>query len=61
MSSDDAKFIHSENNKKYLTNDPLLRYFREGVNKDEYWTGSHAKLQLKDSIDCLKVVYNSLI
>ena len=59
VSSDDAKLLYSDDNKKYLTDDPLLSYFRAGVNKDGYWTCSHAKLKIKDAIDCLKFLYPS--
>ena len=39
-----------------ITDDPTLRFFEAGVNKEGYWTNSHVKIQLKDVMDCLSVV-----
>lgn len=56
-SAADALLISSDGNTCDITDDPLLRYFRAGVNKEGYWTSSHAKLQLEDCMDCLMVIF----
>ena len=53
----DAEIIHSNIHKNNLTDDPLLRYFKVGMNNEGYWTSSHAKLQLWDVFDCLTNIY----
>ena len=61
MSRENVKLILSDGSKKYLTDYPLLRYFRAGVNKDGYWTDPHAKLQLEGVIDYMEVFIYYLI
>ena len=53
----DAEIVNSNSNKNDLTDDPLLRYFKVGVNNQGYWTSCHAKLQLEDVVDCLTHIY----
>ena len=36
VSTEEVKLLNADEYKKYLTDDPLLRYFRAGVNKDGY-------------------------
>ena len=57
ISEIDARIVHNDIYKKDITDDPLLRFFRAGANKDGYWSSSHAKLQLEDSIDYLKLLF----
>ena len=56
-SEEDAKLIFNSVSKTDLTNDPTLRYFRAGVNKDDYWNSSHMKIKLEDALDCLVVIF----
>ena len=45
-SADDAILLYSTSNKKDLKDDPSLRFFKIGIERDGYWTNSHAKLQM---------------
>ena len=58
-SEKDAKLLYNKVQKEALTDDPSLRYFEAGVNRQGYWTNSHCKLQLEDLNDCLRVIYPS--
>ena len=40
-----------------FTDNPTLRYFRSGVNKDRYWNSSHTNIQFEDTIDCLSSLF----
>ena len=55
--SEGASILYNTDNKKEITDDPLYIYFNTGASKDGYWTSSHAKIQLGDAIDCLKVIF----
>ena len=57
ISENDALVVHNDKMKKDITDDPLLRYFRAGVNRDGYWNNSHSKIQLEDAMDCLSVLF----
>ena len=57
ISKEDANLVNSSDLKKDIFDDPLLRYFHAGANKDGYWTSSHAKLQLEDCLDFLAVIF----
>ena len=57
ISKVDSELINGSDVKKDIFDDPLLRYFNAGVNKDGYWTSSHAKLQLEDCVDCLTILF----
>lgn len=49
--------IRSDDKKGDIIDDPLIRYFRDDVNKEGYGTPSHAKLQLEDIMDFLVVIF----
>ena len=34
-----------------------MRFFHAGISNEGYWNASHAKVQLEDVTDCLKVIY----
>ena len=53
----DAKLILNTEFKCDIKDDPALRYFEAGVNKDGYWTNSHVKIQIEDLTDCLRVLF----
>ena len=57
QSATDAMLINGTDAKSDITDDPLLRYFRAGVNREGYWNCSHMKIQLEDAIDCLETVF----
>ena len=57
ISKEDANLVNSSDIKKDIFDDPLLRYFNAGANKDGYWTSSHAKLQLEDCVEFLVVLF----
>ena len=60
ISKEDAILVNGTANKKNLTDDPLLRYFKAGVNNEGYWDCSHAKLQIEDSVDVLTILYPTM-
>ena len=57
LSSEDAKLISRDEYKHDINDDPALRFFEAGINKDGYWNSSHIKIQLEDIVDCLVVIY----
>ena len=57
ISEIDAMLVKNKIEKGDLTDDPALRFFDAGVNKDGYWTNSHLKIQLEDLYDCLSVIF----
>ena len=57
-SEEDVTLIFNSATKKDLTNDPTLRYFKAGVNKDVYWNSSYAKKKLEDVLDFLVVIFS---
>ena len=57
LSKDDAQLVHGADIKSDINDDPMLRYFSAGANKEGYWTSSHAKLQLEDYVDFLSVIF----
>jgi hypothetical protein len=40
-----------------LITNPFLYTFNYGQHLDRFWTDHHTRLQLKDMIDCLKVLF----
>ena len=60
-SSADAMLINSNDLKNDIVDDPLLRYFHAGANKDGYWTSSHTNLQLEDAMDCISIYFLIMI
>ena len=57
LSSNDSLLIDTTDDKQPLSDDPSLRYFKAGINRTGYWINSHAKVQLKDWVDCLKKIF----
>ena len=57
ISAEDAILINGNATKKDLKDDPTLRFFHAGVSNEGYWNSSHAKIQLEDVTDCLKMIY----
>ena len=57
LSSNDSLLIDTTDNKQSLSDDPSLRYFKAGINRTGYCINSHAKVQLKDLVDCLKEIF----
>ena len=53
----DAQIVYNNVYKRPLTDDPAMRFFDAGANRDGYWTCSHLKLQIEDLVDCLKVIF----
>ena len=53
----DAVLVKGSSLKADLNDDPTLRYFHAGINKDGYWNSSHAKVQLEDFTDCITILY----
>jgi len=52
-----AMEVYRRLDKQPLTTSPFLRRITIGVNNDGYWTSYHMAIQLKDCVDCLKVLY----
>ena len=57
MNKKDALLVCGDIKKKDLTDNPCLHFFRSGINHDEYWNGSHSKMQLEDVVDCLSHIF----
>ena len=53
----DAVLVKGSSLKADLNDDPTLRYFHAGINKDRYWNSSHAKVQLEAFTDCITILY----
>ena len=49
--------VHNSILKGDLTDDPLLRYIRAGMNRDGYWNSHHMKVQLEDCVDILAYLF----
>ena len=56
-SEDSAMLVYNTVYKDDIKDDPLLRYFRAGMNKDGYWNSNHMKVQLEDSVDVLTYLF----
>ena len=54
-----AMLVYKSVLKKYITDDPLLRYFRAGMIREGCWNNSHIKLQLEDCVDFLEYLFPS--
>ena len=52
-----AKIVFGKTQKDKINDNPFLRFFEFGANKDGYWNGSHFNMQVEDMIDCLEVMY----
>ena len=57
LSELDAQIVNNSIYKNLLTDNPAMRYFDAGINKDGYWSSSHLKLQLEDLINRLTVIF----
>ena len=56
-SADDAELILGSSYKGDLEDDPTLRFFSAGANREGYWSNSHAKIQLEDVYDVLSIIF----
>ena len=54
---DAAIAIHGQVGKKDLKELPFVLSFELGANNDGYWTYNHMSIQVKDCVDCIKVLY----
>ena len=52
-----AKTVFGRPQKGKIEDNPFLRFFEFGANKDGYWNGSHFNMQVEDMIYCLEVIY----
>jgi hypothetical protein len=59
-SEDAAREILSTTEKPQINEkeDPLVRFFDMGKDREGYWNYSHMALQMEDVIDCLQVLYS---
>ena len=57
ISTVNDNIINGSEYKCEIVFDPLLRYFKCGMNKDGYWNSSHTKIQLEDVQDVLAVIF----
>lgn len=48
--------VHSTRNKHDLVDNPLVRFFRYGLNQEGYWNSNHMICQVEDVVDVLKVL-----
>jgi hypothetical protein len=48
--------VNGNTKKKTLTESPFIHKFEFGGDKG-YWTGNHMILQVKDCIDCLRILF----
>ena len=55
----DATLVYNSVLKKDITDDPLLRYFHAGMNREGYWNNSHMKVQLEGGFDLLEYLFPS--
>jgi len=57
ISTVNANIINGSEYKGEIVFDPLLRYFKCGMNKDGYWNSSNTKIQFEDAQDVLAVLF----
>ena len=52
---DSAMIVNNNAMKHDITDDPLLRFFKPGVNYEGYWNNHHVKVQSKETISALRL------